>query len=432
MAAPLTTSTLQALHRSLFEPVHDHDCVTGLFVAGGGKRTLTTYFLHNTATLKATFGAIYGTTLFVYVNPDDLTEMTSDSYHELMLRVLVAAAKEKEIACEPAVGENSLEKLKHCVGLLTSRDWFIVFILNDFEITLSFPTSIYLNLESIMTVDKSHVTYMFLSCTDLLHEELLDRLRNLKYAVTQHVVYHPLLSVQDSIYVISSYNQRLKFTLTDGIKAVLFDVCGGHPQLLKYALHHAADFLKKGKKDNEALRTFLITHPQLRIICSDIWQSLWEAEKQVLLAVVKTKKVPPSLERHATYLRHMKLITEAKIGAEVGIPVAILAYYIEAQIPKEKLVYDQTTKQLFLGTRSCGGVFTPQEYKFLIHLLTKDGQVVTRDEVADVMWGSASFDKYSDYTIDKITSTIRKKLTQIGFPSEKLVTLKKRGFSFSQ
>ena len=101
------------------------------------------------------------------------------------------------------------------------------------------------------------------------------------------------------------------------------------------------------------------------------------------------------------------------------------------KIPKDTLYYDDTKNQIYFGTKSCSHIFTLQEFKIISHLLKQKGAVVSRDEVANVLWGEDALDKYSDWTIDKTISTIRKKLNNIGFASSKLITLKKRGFSFS-
>jgi len=57
--------------------------------------------------------------------------------------------------------------------------------------------------------------------------------------------------------------------------------------------------------------------------------------------------------------------------------------------------------------------------------------LVTRDQVAEAIWGRHYLEKYSDWSIDKSISILRKKLDALGFRSEYLTTLKKRGFSFS-
>lgn len=94
--------------------------------------------------------------------------------------------------------------------------------------------------------------------------------------------------------------------------------------------------------------------------------------------------------------------------------------------------FDEKTNQLYYGTKSCSGAFTLQEFKVLVHLLKKDGAVTSRDDIGEVLWGKNSPEKYSDWMIDKLISNIRKKLDNVGFPSEKLVTLKKRGFYLAQ
>ena len=69
--------------------------------------------------------------------------------------------------------------------------------------------------------------------------------------------------------------------------------------------------------------------------------------------------------------------------------------------------------------------------KLLIYFITHENELISRDQVGEVLWGRFYQDKYSDYAVDKIISMLRKKLDALGFSSDKLITLKKRGFSFS-
>ena len=51
-----------------------------------------------------------------------------------------------------------------------------------------------------------------------------------------------------------------------------------------------------------------------------------------------------------------------------------------------------------------------QELKVFNLLESKKGEVVSRDEIAKIMWGDNWNDKYSDWSIDKVISNIKKKL----------------------
>lgn len=54
--------------------------------------------------------------------------------------------------------------------------------------------------------------------------------------------------------------------------------------------------------------------------------------------------------------------------------------------------------------------------------------VVTRESIAEIMWGDGWNEQYSDWSIDQTISRIRKKLSKIGLPSSVIRTMKGRGF----
>ena len=55
-------------------------------------------------------------------------------------------------------------------------------------------------------------------------------------------------------------------------------------------------------------------------------------------------------------------------------------------------------------------------------------QVVSRDEIAGVIWGKLAAEKYSDWAIDRSISNLKKKLS--GTPYQ-ILTLRNRGYKIS-
>ncbi|MBM3209246.1 winged helix-turn-helix domain-containing protein [Candidatus Shapirobacteria bacterium] len=54
--------------------------------------------------------------------------------------------------------------------------------------------------------------------------------------------------------------------------------------------------------------------------------------------------------------------------------------------------------------------------------------VISRDEIAEILWGKESYDKYSDWSIDQMISQLRKKLNQLGISPKSLQTIRDRGY----
>src|SRR3989344_6241654 len=71
--------------QEVFTPLKKGECVSCMFVAGGGKRTVVKHILSKKEILKDLFGDQYKKTLFVYVDPDEILNVTTEAYLQLIL-----------------------------------------------------------------------------------------------------------------------------------------------------------------------------------------------------------------------------------------------------------------------------------------------------------------------------------------------------------
>lgn len=74
-------------------------------------------------------------------------------------------------------------------------------------------------------------------------------------------------------------------------------------------------------------------------------------------------------------------------------------------------------------------LLTAKEFLVFSYLQDKNGTLVTRDEIAHILWGKKWHDEYSDWAIDKVISNIRKKIKKENYPLE-IKSLKGQGFLF--
>jgi len=68
--------------------------------------------------------------------------------------------------------------------------------------------------------------------------------------------------------------------------------------------------------------------------------------------------------------------------------------------------------------------------KILEAFIQKKNNILLRDDIAQIIWGENSFDKFSDWAINKTVSRLRSKLIAHGYPSEILTTIKGRGYQY--
>ncbi|MDP2860706.1 MAG: winged helix-turn-helix domain-containing protein [bacterium] len=83
--------------------------------------------------------------------------------------------------------------------------------------------------------------------------------------------------------------------------------------------------------------------------------------------------------------------------------------------------------QIFLGEKKIDRKLSPQEKKTLAGLLAKNGDVLSYDELAKILWGKEAEDRFSLWAMTKIIQKLRAKLTLLGL-SDAIYTLYGRGY----
>lgn len=422
--------SLAKLAEDIFIPVKKGFSLTCFFVAGTGKKVLIDFLLQEKKFISNIFGSEFKKTLFVFVDPVDALDITNEAYLQLIEDSLILAIQNEKLKITNVKAPNPLFGIKAKLESIISQNWRVVFLLNNFEFTLKLTPSIYLNLESLISLDKTKIVYVFLTAVNMLSEAYLDRYLNFKYAMNRITYYYPMLDQKGVDYSLDEFSKELHISPTETVRQVLAKVCGGHIKLLKYSIN----ILKEGEQNcissAQKAEKCLLDNEQLKSICIDIWSFLTQQEREILISIAKTGKIPSALQSKANFVEKTNLIRLNKKN-NYEFFGELFRKHVEQQIAQEKLVYNEKDHQIFFGLKSCGDKFTFQEFKLLSYFIQNEGKVVSRDEVGQILWGSNYVDKYSDYSIDKIISTMRKKLDTLGFPSQQLATLKRRGFSFT-
>lgn len=419
-ADPIPTKLLRDFAHSVFTPIKNGQCVTTLWTAGSGKRFRINYLLSEQTILREIFGERFDATIFIPIHPDEIIESTNTDYLTLILEKLKQEMERKSLHIVSSKTTNPLKSIQEYLSYLLSIGKEVVFILNDFEFLFTLSPSIFLNLESLMMVNKQKVCILTLSHFNLLDEKLLSQMGNFKYAVLRNVVYVPLYKDSDIDYLIDFHAQTNKLTISTSTKNLLKKTFGGHPLLLKYSMSKLAT----GETQK------LTTPYELTVATKEIWRALNDEEQTIVSHVVNTGRLPDIDKSKLNFLLGTGILTVDKDGKAATFGT-FLHDIVKQEKPHQELSYHPESDAVFYGTTSCADQFSPQEYEVLKRLVKNKEELVSRDQVAESLWGKDWEDQYSDWAIDKVMSTIRKKLETLGFPPQKLTTLKKRGFKLT-
>lgn len=126
------------------------------------------------------------------------------------------------------------------------------------------------------------------------------------------------------------------------------------------------------------------------------------------------------------YLKTIKLVRENKNELTLGIP---LFKYI---INKEKIANKLFLKEdvMFFNDIDISYQLTKSELRIIKLLVQNKNKLITRNEIAQKVWGANWEHKYSDWAIDRLIYRLRLKLKKIGYEEGLIKTYKARGIMF--
>lgn len=160
---------------------------------------------------------------------------------------------------------------------------------------------------------------------------------------------------------------------------------------------------------------------KLHYTLEHVWGRFSERERHLLKSIAMTGKVPPyTLE--LKYMKEHNLIDKNN---------KVIGNWIKQVVGDSvEVTISQTPNGLVWDGISLDELFTDKEKEVFKKMLVEND--LSRDAVADILWGKQALDKYSDWAIDQLFSRLRKKLDSVGIGGDKIQTLKGKGFKLQR
>ena len=214
------------------------------------------------------------------------------------------------------------------------------------------------------------------------------------------------LDDDNSKTVADNYQKRYQEKLSKAVLQKVVTQSGGNPGLIKALYLQAAADSKWKKPDILDERLFF----RLRGIAKDLPEPFVKAllnpkgsadKNQYLESLVRYGY----LKKHSPSYRNFSPLLEEYLKKHIrSIPHTL-----------EK----SNTDKVILH-------FSKSQRKVLKHLKQNSGKIVTKDDIAQVIWGKNWEDRYSDWAIDQLMHTLREKMTTSQIPG-KIITKKGEG-----
>ncbi|MFA6250953.1 MAG: winged helix-turn-helix domain-containing protein [Candidatus Shapirobacteria bacterium] len=329
-----------------------------------------------------------------------------------------------ELEIEELGGEDYLKifnNLEKKIVKLVGEGIHLIFIFKQWE-RAEYPIQFFNNLVYLWRLDKTRIHYVFASNQSLVVDDKLNKYGKLAELVCANIVYYPLFGGDDREVVIQELAGKYKYVASNKQKDIISRISGGHPFLIKLGLRESVWL----KDDSEAKwYKFFAESWEINKAFKDIWEVMPADDKRTVGQVANGEAI--SYGKVSEYLKGLRLVNEAA-GKAVLFSEAFGNFLRNRKIEGgNELSVNQESGEIAVNGERVSDNFSLTEHKLLIFLIGVKNQVVTREKVAEILWGKDSYEKYSDWAMDKALYNLRKKLEKIGC-RDKLQAIRRRGY----
>ncbi len=347
-----------------------------------------------------------------YISPYGLLKNTPEDYFQLMIHTTNPKEEFNNF------GASFYFVLEEGINEYLLRDFHLIFVLPYLD-KLHYPTTFFNNLQNLYLINKNKIHFIFIFTNNIFGENGVKVYDQLGKLLQRNIIYFPLLSPKDTKLVADRLNQKYNYQISESERVRVQELSGGHPSLIKHCLaliNKRADILNTPKN--------LVDQPEVKDVLQEIWESFTPGEKDSVSTIVKNVVPVDPISNH---LLNLRLVKKTATGFSVFSP--LFEIFVKKQGKEDaRLIIDQVSGQLLVNGLPIKKIVTLSEFRLLSLFLSARGNLFSRDQIAEALWGKDSFNRYSDWAIDQAISLLRKKIAQIGIDPRTLQTIKGRGY----
>jgi len=359
--------------------------------------------------------------LFLYtIYKTTLDNIKEKSTIEQIKNIYTQTSEKKELF---SIFESCEEIIKIVIEKTNLKLCILIY---DIATISSFKQQFFNSLKALRNVNVWKIILSFASDSNILRimgPELLSDLYNL---IRNKNIWLKLPSYKDSILIMEEWERENNYRIPKKVKNIIYRIANGHPGFMK-----SINNIYQEKKDISCLYDIKKLSKQSSIIArgDKFWTKLNNGNKNILMKLVND----PRIKVKAEYLNKTGIINkENKMFSQI----------LEEYIKNKSLLNDKKdtntkendgtfidikTKTTYINNQKLKDELTDSEFKILLHLYNSKGNIVSKDEIAKILWKNEAIKKYSDWAIDKTISRLRIKIGDSAKNSTFIETLKGRG-----
>ena len=383
---------------------------------GDGKATVLKLLATNAKLRKSHLGNDETTINFVYLN---LLELGNFDQAQLEKYLLLALDEKAKPAGDHLLLlkqlNKAVEKKLETASLVLLFDHF-----DEFQNRL--PRSFYQMLRGFKEIKKYKFTCVFATRRDL--RELIDFeiVKEFYDFFLDNTVYLQLHDKIATDFLLSQTEKLFSKKLDGQNRQSILSQTSGHTKLTKViselVLHD----------DIATDPDTLLSKSIIRAALFELWLFLTAQEQHNLKLIAQ--QTPPENEPAIESLVKLGLIT-----ADHKFTIPLFEKFVKETIPeysKEKILYNQTSKEIQKGTNVISDLLSPQEYRLLLFLIENEERIINRSELISAVWPNTQVEEgISDEAIDQMIFRLRKKIEDEPNNPKHITTVKGQGIRFT-
>jgi hypothetical protein len=438
---------------ALAHAVRDMRCLSVVGVSNTGKSALLRA-LTDPIVQRATLGEHATDYLFIYVDFNQMLEMSEHGFYELVLREAIAvlrgstanndgdALRSAEIAYTGIVAPQSAFEvpLRFSQAMAAIGEGLyqrVVFLFDEIDDPIAgIDGRVFLNLRALRDHHPDRLAYITATNRRLAQMRPDSDVGEFAELFAHHSLYLSPLNAEELAAFMQRFaiEERVTFSEEDVVFARTW--AGGHPGLLE-AICRVLGLLT-GRPVRDRSQDWIIHRRAAEILgqdlnvqmeCRKIWHDLTSAEQEALLSLHRlddARAAPSDME--SVIAKHL-VVGE---GTERRIFARALDDFVQRQQVARQPARQGVQVDLDSGEAWVDGAPVPTltnlEYRLLLLLYGRLGKICDKYDVVEAVWGEEYLDEVDDARIEKLVSRLRQKIEPDVANPRYLITVRGRGY----
>jgi hypothetical protein len=393
--------------------------------------------------------------LFVYVDFNQMLEMTEQAFYELILRCALEALR----TC-PGAGDVQQQVQAAYDGLVAPASPFavhlrfaqalavigdqlpqrVVFLFDELDGPLTrIDGRVFLNLRALKDRHSQGLTYITATnsrLTQIRQDGDVGEFDELFAPYTYHLL--PLNEDETAAYV-AGYGAAAGITFSADDAAFICLWSGGHPGLLAAVCRVLGELT--GTPIRQASQDVIIHRRAAELLahditvqseCRKIWDDLTAPEQDALVCMLSACAPGDEAAMDSIVAKHVVIGDgpERRVFAR-AFGEFLTRQQVARRAPRAGLQVDVESGEVRLNGEPVPAL-TNLEYRLLLLLYGRLGKIISKYDVVEAVWGDEYIDEVDDARIEKLISRLRQKIEPDINNPRFLQTIRGRGYKLVQ